>query len=728
MRKKKRVVSGLCVLGMLVSLTGCGENSNTAALEEQKEAGTEKQTDIVEIAGMEEVTGTEVSSVLADYVQEDEKLTFDSGAWNYDEEHDVYYQIGVGYCSNPETVEYETMGIYVPGMYLVGEENGDGTYTCTLNSSGTVKGYTAATAPIVFPVNTAGYSAQEAPVSYQYESISEYLEAGFVYVYAGMRGRSNGYDENGELSYSGGAPWGVTDLKAAVRYYRYNSAWLPGNTDSIFTFGHSGGGAQSAVMGASGDSEMYYPYLTSIGAAMYDGDGKLISDAICGAMCWCPITSLDYADAAYEWNMGQYADTGTRAEGTYTSALSKDLAEAYASYINELGLQDGDGNVLTLTSSEDGIYAAGSYYDYMVSVVEQSLNNFLSDTEFPYTAGNSREMADGGFGGGGKPDGEKPGGKTTGEKPDGEKPDGENPDGVSNENFAGGKEVNGERQGTTENTGNGESLSEPSETGTADAGKPETGAAGTENSETEAAGTEKTETEAADTENPETGAADTAENESGEDGTYETPQEYIDSLNAEIVWVNYDEDTNTATITSLRDFVTYCKTASKDVGAFDDLNLGQAENMLFGNDESDTSHFDTVLTRLLAENQTEYAAYTDWNPSVLAAYQSDMENLDKLGNTLIYRQNMYNPMYYISSYYEGRGTSTPASYWRIRSGIEQGDTALTVETNLALALEACDDVTSVDFETVWEQGHTTAERTGDSTANFIAWVQECAAP
>ncbi|MBO5523928.1 MAG: esterase [Roseburia sp.] len=657
MRKKKRVVSGLCVLGMLVSLTGCGENNNTAALEEQKEAGTEKQTDIVEIAGMEEVTGTEVSSVLADYVQEDEKLTFDSGAWNYDEEHDVYYQIGVGYCSNPETVEYETMGIYVPGMYLVGEENGDGTYTCTLNSSGTVKGYTAATAPIVFPVNTAGYSAQEAPVSYQYESISEYLEAGFVYVYAGMRGRSNGYDENGELSYSGGAPWGVTDLKAAVRYYRYNSAWLPGNTDSIFTFGHSGGGAQSAVMGASGDSEMYYPYLTSIGAAMYDGDGKLISDAICGAMCWCPITSLDYADAAYEWNMGQYADTGTRSENTYTSALSKDLAEAYASYINELGLQDGDGNVLTLTSSEDGIYAAGSYYDYMVSVVEQSLNNFLSDTEFPYTAGNSREMADGGFGGGGKPDGERPDGIPSGEKTDGEK--------------LGGK-PNGE--------------------------------------------------------NPETGAANTAENESGEDGTYETPQEYIDSLNAETVWVNYDEDTNTATITSLRDFATYCKTASKDVGAFDDLNLGQAENMLFGNDESDTSHFDTVLTRLLAENQTEYAAYTDWNPSVLAAYQSDMENLDKLGNTLTYRQNMYNPMYYISSYYEGSGTSTPASYWRIRSGIEQGDTALTVETNLALALEACDDVTSVDFETVWEQGHTTAERTGDSTANFIAWVQECAAP
>lgn len=789
------------MLGMLVSLTGCGENGGTAGalkLQEEEETGkqegTERQEDIVEIAGMEEVTETELPSALADYVQEHEKLAFDSGAWKYDEEHDVYYQIGVGYCSNPETAEYETMGIYVPGMYLVGEDNGDGTYTCTLNHSGTVKGYTSATAPIVFPVNTAGYSAQEAPVSYDYESISEYLEAGFVYVYVGMRGRSNGYEENGTLAYSGGAPWGVTDLKAAVRYYRYNSMLLPGNTDRIFTFGHSGGGAQSAVMGASGDSELYYPYLTSIGAAMYDGEGKLISDAICGAMCWCPITSLDYADAAYEWNMGQYADTGTRAEGTFTSALSEDLSEAYASYINKLGLQDGDGNVLTLVSSEDGIYAAGSYYEYLVSVVEQSLNHFLSDTEFPYNAEETVERPDGGFGGGGKPDGEnlngekpenmpdgeKPGNMPAGEKPenapDGEKPDGEKPenaldgenpgekpdgenangeqtggentdgenadgertdgekpqsvpgaepdggktDGAAGENSDGGKEENGEQTGATE----AERISDTEVV----AGHPENGAADTGVADTTETGTSEGTREEIESGEDGTEESEGEDGEIGEDGIYETPQEYIDSLNTETVWVNYDEDTNTATITGLSDFARYCKSASKEVGAFDDLNLKQPENLLFGNDESDASHFDAVLTELLTENQSEYAEYTDWNPSVLAEYQSDMENLDKLGNNLTCRQNMYNPMYYISSYYEGSGTSTPASYWRIRSGIEQGDTALTVETNLALALEACDDVTDVDFETVWEQGHTMAERTGDAASNFIAWVQKCAAP
>lgn len=72
---------------------------------------------------------------------------------------------------------------------------------------------------------------------------------GFIYVYAGMRRRSNGYDDAGNLTYSGGAPWGVTDLKVAVRYLRFNGNTLHGNTDSIFVFGHSGGGAQSSVWG-----------------------------------------------------------------------------------------------------------------------------------------------------------------------------------------------------------------------------------------------------------------------------------------------------------------------------------------------------------------------------------------------------------------------------------------------------------------------------------------------
>jgi hypothetical protein len=563
-----------------------------------------------------------------------EALTFNNSTWNYDADNDVYWQIGVQYAATPETTEYETLGIYVPGAYMTATANSDGTYTATLNEQGALNGFTAKTAPMVFPVNTPGYSAQQAPTAYNYDEISSFLKAGFIYVHAGMRGKDNGYDANGNLTYSGGAPWGVTDFKAAVKFIRYNKEILPGHTDSIFAFGMSGGGAQTSVIGASGDSELYFPYLEAIGAAMYDANGQYISDAVTGAMAWCPITSLDYADAAYEWNMGQYAPTGTRADGTWTSALSKDLAASYAEYINALGIKDENGNVLVLQESESGIYAAGSYYDYLMKTVETSLNNFLADTTFPYT-----ESA-GGFPGGGMPGGGMPeGGMPQGTPPVGMEPD--------------------------------------------TAGAPE--------------------------------ATST---------TYQTVQEYMAALNKDGQWVAYDAETNTAKVTSLAGFVNSQKNPSKSVGAFDALDRSAAENNAFGNDENDSLHFDSVLANFLSANQAEYAAFSDWDADYVDAYATDLQALDEFGNGIQYRMNSYNPMYYLMPYYEGYQTSTVAKYWRINTGIKQGDTATTVEMNLALALENYDGVEDVQFTTVWGQAHTKAERTGDSDTNFIAWVTE----
>lgn len=125
--------------------------------------------------------------------------------------------------------------------------------------------------------------------------------------------------------------------------------------DRIFTFGMSGGGAQSALVGATGDSELYAPYLEAIGAV------QGVSDAVTGSMCWCPITNLDYANEAYEWNMGV-----TRTDlDEETQQLSDSMAEAFAEYINALALKDSSGNVLALSESEDGIYQSGSYYDHL---------------------------------------------------------------------------------------------------------------------------------------------------------------------------------------------------------------------------------------------------------------------------------------------------------------------------------------------------------------------------
>jgi len=389
-------------------------------------------------------------------------LTFDNSAWSYDSTNGVYYQIGNVYCTTPVNTDYQSLGIYVPQEYMTCTSSGD-SYSCTINSSGTKGSYTASNAPIVMPVNTSGYSAMKAPTSYSYSTVSSFISQGIIYVYAGCRGRFEG----GE-TYTAGAPWGVTDLKAAIRYLRYNSDKIPGDLNRIYTFGHSGGGAQSCLMGVTGNSDLFTSYLNNIGAAMTDSDGNEIKDNIKGSQCWCPITNLDTADAAYEWNMGQYYSTGTRAEGTFTKQLSDDLTSNYVEYVNNIKLKDSNGNELTLTSTNEG-----TYYDYLKSVIEESLNNFLSDTSFPYTPSSSSNS------GGGPP---------------------------------------------------------------------------------------------------------SFKNSKRQLDTYETASDYIDSLNSDSEWITYDSSTNTATISSVGDFVTHCKSASKDVGAFDSLTKSQAENKLFGID------------------------------------------------------------------------------------------------------------------------------------------------
>ncbi|MCC8048595.1 MAG: hypothetical protein LIO52_05810, partial [Oscillospiraceae bacterium] len=318
-------------------------------------------------------------SFAADDGTADSALSFTT-EWSYDEENDVYYVIGVEYCTNPADTKYNNMAIYVPGAYMRGES---------------VNGYTADTAPIVMPVNTGAYMAMTPPTSYNYSTVSSYVEAGYVYMFAGCRGQNSGdgYDH---------APWGVADMKAAVRYMRLNDSVIPGDSERIVTFGHSGGGALSSVMGASGDAAEYYPYLASLGAAGIEYDGtnytSTISDAVYGSMCWCPITELTGADMAYEWFLGQYIDStqptiwiegfrsweleendSPRYEGYWTSMLSDDLAAGYADYVNALGLTDEDGNALKLEASDEGIYLSGSYYEYMVDVVNTSLDNFIKD-------------------------------------------------------------------------------------------------------------------------------------------------------------------------------------------------------------------------------------------------------------------------------------------------------------------------------------------------------------
>ena len=565
-------------------------------------------------------------AVYAAVTAEDQDETglskIDMAKWQYEAADDVYWQVGLSYAATPADSSCETMGIFVPGAYFTGTDNGDGTWTCTVKESGSAGQYTALTAPLILPVNTPGYAAMAAPAGYGssmgYGSISDYTSAGMIVIFAGARGRD------------AGAPAGVTDFKAAIRYTRWNADLLPGDMDSIFSLGMSGGGAQSAIIGASGNSSLYDPYLKAIGAVMTE------SDAVKGSMCWCPITNLDIADEAYEWNMGNTRSGLDSEEQGYSDGM----ALAFAGYINSLGLKDGQGTVLVLAESGSGIWQGGTYYEYIKSVIETSLEHFLEDTEFPYTV-----SASGGFGRGR--------GGMGGDRPDNERPDGHFPGG--DENNAGGTGFEAVDGIGRTNSSSGLSLT----------------------------------------------------------GTYETAQDYIDALNAGGEWVTWDEATGKVTITSVADFTLRLKNASKGLGAFDQLDAGQGENILFGYGDGSGAHFDAILADLAAGS--EYAG----------AFAADLAREDSVGHTVDVRVNMYNPMYYLCPAYEGYRTAEPAVYWRIRTGITQGDTALCTEVDLALAADAYSDQTRVDFETVWGQGHTMAERTGSSTANFIAWVNEC---
>ena len=529
-----------------------------------------------------------------------DSLEFDNSNWNLDSTNGVYYQIGLVYCQNPVNTNYQSMAIYIPQEYLTCTTPQTGKYDCEINISGKKGNYTSSNAPIVIPVETPGYAAMKAQTEYKYDTVSKYVENGIIFVYAGCRGRYEG-----EEDYISGAPWAVTDLKSAIRYLRYNKNILPGDTNRIYTFGMSGGGAQSCLMGVTGNSELYTKYLEENGAAMKDSNGNNLKDNVKGSQCWCPITNLDTADAAYEWNIGQYYSTDTRADDTFTKLLSDNLSAKFVEYINSIELKDPSGNKLSLTSTN-----AGSYYDYLKKIIEESLNNFLSDTTFPWTREAAKEFP----------------------------------------------------------RGFGRGLDEEAE-------------------------------------------------------TYKTVNDYINYLNSDYNWVTYDSSTNKATITNVGDFVKKLKPPSKDVGAFDDLNRNQGENKVFGTKPGEyLKHFDQIIYNLLNSNKEKYSQKSNWNSDYPDNYYNDFDDTDSVGNDVLYRQNMYNPMYYLSNYYPGYKTSDVADYFRINTGIFQSDTGNVVEMDLYLAL--INYGKNVDFTTVWEQKHVKAERTGDSDTNFINWIAE----
>ncbi|MGN0945836.1 MAG: subtype B tannase [Megasphaera sp.] len=296
------------------------------------------------------------------------------------------------YVARPVDTTYQSMNIYVPEGYFKGK---------------TINGYTAKTAPIFLPNTVGGYMpgapgqpSENDRMTGGANAMLVALSKGYVVAAPGARGRTN---QAADGTYTGKAPALIVDMKAAVRYLRHNAGKLPGDTEKIISNGTSAGGALSTLIGATGDSRDYEPYLKALGAA----DER---DDIYASSVYCPITDLDHADMAYEWmfngvntyhqgNMGgmmpppagkgQAKPAGVvinrpdnapteAASGTEMTAVqqqaSKDLKAMYPAYINSLHLVDKNGNALTLDANGKGSFANYIKAIYMASA-QKALDN-----------------------------------------------------------------------------------------------------------------------------------------------------------------------------------------------------------------------------------------------------------------------------------------------------------------------------------------------------------------
>ncbi len=303
--------------------------------------------------------------------------------WKYLEEYHCCLLERVAYCLRPEAPKEQCMNIFVPEIYL----NEDG----SVGGRSHENGFTAATVPVIFENGLAGYQEAEPFGIEDHRSAAKtFLEAGFVYVSCGCRGRSS---LNQEGVRCGKSPLSLADLKAGVRFLKHLSGVIPGDMGKIISVGISAGGAMSSLLGVTGNSPLYDKELERMGAILTE------TDHIFAAQCYCPIIDLDHADLAYEWMFqGKTHYTGMPFVGfgegeltPYTKTLSQKMAAVYPAYFNSLGLRrPGTGQELQIGSGREG-----SACGYLVEKLEESAAKYLSRLEEEKGQGYVRDYLQG---------------------------------------------------------------------------------------------------------------------------------------------------------------------------------------------------------------------------------------------------------------------------------------------------------------------------------------------
>lgn len=277
----------------------------------------------------------------------------------------------IPYVTNPVDQQMQRLSIFVNEEYYQGK---------------IINGYNLENAPIFLPNTVGGYMPgpiEEPGKNFMGETNASFyaLLHGYVVVSPGVRGRGM---KNAQGEYIGIAPAAICDLKAAVRYLKKNSNIIPGNADKIISNGTSAGGALSALLGSTGNHPDYLPYLEDMGAAK-------AGDNIFAASCYCPITNLEHADMAYEWEFYGLHDYHrmkieetvegrmkmTPVEGCLSERqirMSKELKDKFPVYLNQLNLKGSSGEKLML--DEEG---NGSFKEYILTYVKESAERELDN-------------------------------------------------------------------------------------------------------------------------------------------------------------------------------------------------------------------------------------------------------------------------------------------------------------------------------------------------------------
>ena len=177
------------------------------------------------------------------------------------------------------------------------------------------------------------------------------------------------------------------------------------------------------------------------------------------------------------------------------------------------------------------------------------------------------------------------------------------------------------------------------------------------------------------------------------------------------VTVTVDGDGVYAVDFDIADFMVY-RGRSKTNPSFDDLDLGQAENQVFGDGDQDFRHWDIHVLNVFDKYYDDLAAAYDGTDAeaatfeeLYAAYKADIEQVlagDKYGNNIVY---LYNPLNYILD----PRTELPAWVHNCH-GSADTDSSVLISMNDGVAL----DMMGVDsfFAWSWDDHHVAGEPAG----------------